>query len=228
MTDKAQLEWRDAHVPYSPQFDDTYFSKAGGREETDYVFIKGNDLPARWRGAQDVVVAELGFGSGLNFFETLRQVRLIERTSRPHLIFQSFERYPMTWDAMARTLSPWPDLTALLDELSVQGEFQAGWQRRDVPDATLYLGVGDAAALVSSLPTPAQAWYLDGFNPAKNPELWGQPLMQAVHDHTVPGGTFATYTAAGWVRRNLQAAGFEVERCKGFGNKREMMKGRKL
>ena len=89
------------------------------------------------------------------------------------------------------------------------------------------LGVGDARTLLPSLKCPVHAWFLDGFNPANNPELWGSDLMEVVAQKTAENGTFATYTAAGWVRRNLETAGFEVTRIKGYGRKRQMMVGQK-
>ena len=85
--------------------------------------------------------------------------------------------------------------------------------------------VGDALDGVRRWNGAADGWYLDGFAPSKNPDMWSAELMQAVAGRTKPGGTFASYTAAGWVRRNLQAAGFAVEKCPGHAGKREMIRG---
>ncbi|MDD7909358.1 tRNA (5-methylaminomethyl-2-thiouridine)(34)-methyltransferase MnmD [Pseudovibrio exalbescens] len=228
MTEKAELEWRNEDVPFSSRFDDTYFSKAGGREETNYVFVQGNGLEQRMTQVSSLVVAELGFGSGLNFYETVLHLRRLPKDTRPELTFISFELYPMAEDEIRKTIRPWPELMPVAEEVLCHWQLTQGWMEVALEDVTLCLGVGDANELIKTMPKAADAWYLDGFNPSKNPELWSEELLRAVFDQTNEQGTFATYTAAGWVRRNLQAAGFAVERAKGFGTKREMLKGRKI
>jgi tRNA U34 5-methylaminomethyl-2-thiouridine-forming methyltransferase MnmC len=209
---QAELEWRDGDIPVSQRFDDPYFSLQGGLDETRHVFLAGNDLPARF--ADGFRVAELGFGTGLNFLATLMAWRASGIGGRLH--FTSFEAYPMAADDLARALAPFAGLlpTHILTE------------RSQADDFALEVIAGDARATLPAWDGRADAWYLDGFSPAKNPELWGADLMQAVSDHTAKGGTAATYTAAGHVRRSLQLAGFSVERVAGFGRKRHMTRAR--
>lgn len=217
MTDQtADVEWRDSGVPVSVQFDDPYYSLDNGLAETRHVFLDGNGLPERF--ADGFHVAELGFGTGLNFLVTLAAWRSagIAGTLR----FTSFEAYPMDGAQMRRALSAFNGLPV---EVFAQVE-----QLPDVlrgPDYELRVVVGDARETLPNWDASADAWYLDGFSPAKNPELWGDDLMAQVGAHTDVGGTMATYTAAGFVRRGLAAAGFEVERVAGYGRKRHMTRG---
>jgi tRNA U34 5-methylaminomethyl-2-thiouridine-forming methyltransferase MnmC len=219
------LDWDDTGQPRSRQFGDQFYSREDGRAECAHVFIVGNGLPGKWQGREQFHIAELGFGTGLNFVETWRQW-IATREAGQHLTFSSFEAYPMAADDMARALQRWPELDALADQ------FIAAW-RQTGPDQAIELDSqtslkvesGQALDRVSSWGESANAWYLDGFSPARNPDMWSAELMQAVYDHTARGGTFATYAAAGWVRRNLAAAGFTIERKPGFGSKREMLAG---
>ncbi|MEM7596952.1 MAG: tRNA (5-methylaminomethyl-2-thiouridine)(34)-methyltransferase MnmD [Pseudomonadota bacterium] len=216
MTDpKPELDWREGHVPVSRRFDDPYFSLEDGLAETQHVFLAGNDLPARFRDGFQI--AELGFGTGLNLLAALALWRETEQTGR--LCYTSFEAFPMSPDDMLQAQRAFPHLEDLSQTLAPQ------WARLpciELPDLSFRLIVGDAREKLPTWQGAADAWFLDGFSPAKNPELWGADLMQAVHDHTASGGTAATYSAAGDVRRGLQTAGFEVERVPGFGRKRHM------
>ncbi len=200
----AEITWTDSGVPVSSRFDDPYFSLGNGLEETNHVFLSGNDLPARFRDGFHI--AELGFGSGLNFLAALAAFRLADIPGRLH--YTSFEAFPMSVDDRARALSHYPDLP--LDALN------------GANDVVLSVVLGDARETLASWEGRADAWFLDGFSPAKNPELWEADLLEQVARHTVMGGTAATYTAAGFVRRNLEAAGFTVTRAPGYGRKRHM------
>ncbi|MEM7488104.1 MAG: tRNA (5-methylaminomethyl-2-thiouridine)(34)-methyltransferase MnmD [Pseudomonadota bacterium] len=205
------IEWRDG-VPVATRFGDPYYSLADGLAETRHVFLDGNGLPGRLRDGFHI--AELGFGTGLNALATASAW-----AGPGRLRYTAFEAYPMGRDDMARALAAFPvDAAALL----------AQWpaERIALPGMELRLVFGDARATLPAWEGAADAWYLDGFAPARNPELWGADLMMAVARHTVPGGTFATYTAAGAVRRALAAAGFAVERVPGYGRKRHMTRGR--
>lgn len=206
------LDWRDGGIPVSRRFDDPYFSLNGGLAETRHVFLAGNDLPARQRPGFHV--AELGFGTGLNLL-ALAQVATVP------LRFTSYEAYPMTQDELARAHAAFPELADLAAEL------RKGWplRRFAVGQVTAEVIVADARIALADWQGRADAWFLDGFSPAKNPELWGEDLMAQVAAHTAPGGTFATYTAAGHVRRALGAAGFAVTRAQGFAGKRHMSRG---
>lgn len=228
-----ELDWLDGEVPRAEAFGDTYFSRAGGLEETRHVFLAGNGLPDRWLGRTSFTVAEFGFGTGLNFLTTLKALKA--QQNPPCLTFISFELYPMTREQLARALGVFPDLAEEAQELTAQWQPVPGWTRQAFAGADLWLGIGDARQMIADLRRagegtpagPVDAWYLDGFSPAKNPELWEEDLLKAAFDVTATGGTFATYTAAGWVRRNLASAGFTVGKQKGFAGKREMVAGRK-
>ncbi|MCK7616005.1 tRNA (5-methylaminomethyl-2-thiouridine)(34)-methyltransferase MnmD [Roseibium sediminicola] len=227
MSTKApDLEWLDGDVPRAEGFDDTYFSRAGGLAETRHVFLAGNRLPQRFAGRKAFTIAEFGFGTGLNFLTTLKALEEVRDPAA--LTFVSFELYPMTTDQLSRALGAFPELEGLANELLKAWAPEPGWNRIRVAGAELRLGIGDAWELIRdvSIP-PVDAWYLDGFSPSKNPELWAPELLRAAAELTAADGTLATYTSAGWVRRNLQAAGFEIEKVPGFAGKREMVVGRK-
>ncbi|WP_377192583.1 tRNA (5-methylaminomethyl-2-thiouridine)(34)-methyltransferase MnmD [Ruegeria meonggei] len=210
----ANLTWRDGQIPVSDRFDDPYFSLQNGLEETRYVFLAGNDLPARF--ASGFHIAELGFGTGLNMLTAWFEWEASGQTTP--LSFTSFEAYPMEPSDMARALQAFPELAPWADRFLDQ------WQGGQCDLGTLHLEVieGDARQTLPGWAANADAWFLDGFSPAKNPELWGSDLMQQVADHTAIGGTAATYTAAGFVRRGLVDAGFTVTRTPGYGRKRHM------
>ncbi|MCY6382047.1 tRNA (5-methylaminomethyl-2-thiouridine)(34)-methyltransferase MnmD [Hoeflea prorocentri] len=226
--DAGAVEWHEGDMPYSPEFGDHFYSRADGRKECGHVFIGGNGLPERWRNKSDFTVAELGFGTGLNFAETLRQWLADEQRS-DRLTFVSFELHPLSAGEIDRALAVWPELDLQRKDLvQVWPPKPDGIVRIDLAEAvSLKVHIGKAFHCLPLWRETADAWYLDGFAPARNPEMWSQELMQAVFDHTGAGGTCATYSAAGWVRRNLQAAGFEVEKRPGYAGKRDMMAGRR-
>ncbi len=213
-TPHAGLEWRDGVVPVSLAFDDPYFSLGGGLAETGHVFLTGNDLPARLTpGFQ---VAELGFGTGLNLIALALVAPCPVR-------FTSFEAFPLTAPDIARALAAFPE-TAEMAGVFLD-RWAAGRRSFQLGPVAVEVVIGDARQTLPGWTGKADAWFLDGFSPAKNPELWGETLMAEVASHTAPGGTFATYTAAGHVRRALAQAGFTVARCPGFGSKRHMSRG---
>lgn len=212
---QARLSWREGDLPVSDQFDDPYFSLHNGLLETEHVFLAGNDLPARF--APGFHIAELGFGTGLNMLAAWRAWE--ESGQASPLRFTSFEAFPMVPADMARALEAFPDITPWAERFLAQWR---GGGRCDLGTLQLEVVIGDARLSLPEWTGQADAWFLDGFSPAKNPELWQEDLMQAVADHTRPGGTAATYTAAGFVRRGLEEAGFSVTRTPGFGRKRHM------
>lgn len=217
MTDQhAQIEWRD-RIPISQQFDDPYFSLQGGLDETRHVFLAGNDLPARF--APGFHIAELGFGTGLNFLTALEAWRQIGMSGR--LRFTSFEAFPMTRETITKALAAFPEL----DRDALTDIYQPQAFQITRPEFILEMITGDARKTVPLWDGAADAWFLDGFSPAKNPELWGSQLLAQIAQHTQPSGTCATYTAAGHVRRALEEAGFAITRAPGFGRKRHMTRG---
>jgi tRNA U34 5-methylaminomethyl-2-thiouridine-forming methyltransferase MnmC len=214
--DGSGLDWRDGIVPVSRRFDDPYFSLADGLAETRHVFLAGNGLPGRFRDGFQV--AELGFGTGLNLLATLIAA------DGQRLNYTSFEAFPMAAADMARALAAFPEARAVADGLL--HHWDAGERQFRLGGIEVEVIVGDARDLLPVWHGQADAWYLDGFSPAKNPELWSGPLMAEVARHSAPGGTFATYSAAGHVRRALADAGFTVARLPGHGRKRHMTVGR--
>jgi len=209
------LDWRDGVIPVATRFDDPYFSLNDGLSETRHVFLGGNGLPARL--IPGFHVAELGFGTGLN----LLALALIAKAPTR---FTSFEAFPLPAPDIARALDHFPEARAVADPFLTawaKGEtrFQLGTVQAEII-------LGDARDTLAAWQGKADAWFLDGFSPAKNPELWSPEILAEVARHTAPGGTFATYTAAGHVRRALQDAGFQVERRPGHGRKKHMSTGK--
>lgn len=217
---QAAIEWRDGCVPVSTRFDDPYFSADDGLAETRHVFLRGNGLPERFRAGFHI--AELGFGTGLNMLAALEAWIASGQTGQLH--FTSFEAFPLTAPDMTRALQAFPELAPLAQPLL------AAWADGNTHVKTQALNariiLGDARQTLPDWQGKANAWFLDGFSPARNPELWQPGLMQAMAARTAPDGTLATYTAAGFVRRNLQAAGFTVQRQAGYGRKRHMTTGK--
>lgn len=211
----ADITWKDNRTPVAARFDDPYFSLADGLAETQHVFLAGNRIDQR--AGPGFHIAELGFGTGLNLLATADA--LAGRTGPVY--FTSFEAYPMRATDMARALAPFTALDAgpLLDAWS------QGLRQFALGPLQVKIIIGDARDTLPLWNGQADAWYLDGFSPAKNPELWTGTLMAQVARHTRKGGTFATYTAAGAVRRALAAAGFDVTRQPGFAHKRHMTTG---
>ncbi|WP_224816604.1 tRNA (5-methylaminomethyl-2-thiouridine)(34)-methyltransferase MnmD [Hasllibacter sp. MH4015] len=216
--DQHKIEWREG-VPISTRFDDPFYSLDDGLAETRHVFLAGNDLPGRF--ADGFHVAELGFGTGLNFLATLAAFRDAGVAGRLH--FTSFEAYPMDMADLRAALSPYPTLPA---DALLAAAADTLPTRIEGADFVLNIILGDARDTLARWDGRADAWYLDGFSPAKNPEMWGAELLQMVRNKTTPGGTFATYTAVGDIRRALASAGFTVERVAGYGRKRHMTRGR--
>jgi tRNA U34 5-methylaminomethyl-2-thiouridine-forming methyltransferase MnmC len=216
----------DGATPRNTRFGDTYFTKADGQAETSFVFIGCNNLLDRWNALnaeETFTIAELGFGTGLNFLETVRQWQ--EANAKGTLRYISFEAFPMPKADLVKSLEPWPQLSAGSEWLATFWPPDKGTHFLSHEGVELELHIGDARVRIDDVQGPVDAWYLDGFAPARNPELWESELLERVFGLTAVSGTFATYTCAGWVRRNLQAAGFEIEKIPGFAGKREMLRG---
>eukprot|EP00913_Durusdinium_trenchii_P008153 g7650.t1 len=200
-------------MPYSQQFGDHFYCRTDGRQECGHVFLAGNGLPSRWTelasSGGDFTVGELGFGTGLNFCETWRQWKG-SRAPGTRLRFISFELFPMQRQDIDRALSRWPEITAERTALvSAWPDKPAGRVTIAADDQTeLTVVCGPALEGVTTADACFDAWFLDGFAPSRNPDMWSAELMGALFQTTRPGGTFATYAAAGFVRRNLAAAGF--------------------
>lgn len=223
------LDWREGDMPYSLAFDDHFYCQTDGRLECGHVFLSGNGLPQRWLEREGVFrIGELGFGTGLNLCETWRQWKEAHN-GRSTLHFMSFELYPMKADEIDRALSRWPEVDAERKALVARWpEEPKGEVEIELDDQTrLTVVCSEALAGIAGRTESFDAWFLDGFAPARNPDMWSLEIMQTLFGKTARGGTFATYAAAGFVRRNLIAAGFDLERRKGFAGKREMLCGTK-
>ncbi|MCK9200778.1 MAG: bifunctional tRNA (5-methylaminomethyl-2-thiouridine)(34)-methyltransferase MnmD/FAD-dependent 5-carboxymethylaminomethyl-2-thiouridine(34) oxidoreductase MnmC [Gallionella sp.] len=222
------LAWQDG-LPFSSRFGDVYFSADSGLEETEHVFLQANRLAERFAAlsaGESFAVGETGFGTGLNFLCTLR---LFERTAPPgaSLDFFSVERFPLKDDDLRAALALWPELAADAEALLARWRRRVpGWNRWSFGRVRLTLAITDIAEALPQLQENAvDAWFLDGFTPAKNPEMWSEQVLAAIARASRAGATISTYTSAGWVRRGLLQAGFDVARAPGFGFKREMLRG---
>ncbi|ENL8693906.1 bifunctional tRNA (5-methylaminomethyl-2-thiouridine)(34)-methyltransferase MnmD/FAD-dependent 5-carboxymethylaminomethyl-2-thiouridine(34) oxidoreductase MnmC [Enterobacter hormaechei] len=234
----ANLEFNAEGTPVSRDFDDVYFSNDNGLEETRYVFLDGNHLGTRFpeHPRSLFVVAESGFGTGLNFL-TLWQAFDCFRASYPEatlqrLHFISFEKFPLTAHDLRLAHQRWPELAHWAEQLQTQWPPAIGGCHRLILDdgrVTLDLWLGDINDLTDklddSMNQKVDAWFLDGFAPAKNPDMWSPHLFSAMARLARPGATLATFTSAGFVRRGLQEAGFTMRKTKGFGRKRDMLVG---
>ncbi len=230
---EADIEWGapdsngapSSFVPRSTQFDDVYFS-GDGHAETQHVFLAGNDLPARFNTSR-FHIGELGFGTGLNFIAAWDAWNRAEKPVGAHLNFLSFEAYPLSLTQMARAHEAWPALSDLSAKLrAVLPPPQTGFHFLNLGDVSLTLYYGDASHGLARAEGDVDAWFLDGFSPAKNPGLWTPEIFKEIARLSAPSATFATFTVAGGVRRSLEAAGFQWEKRAGFGRKKQMLAGR--
>jgi len=214
----TKISWVDG-VPVSSMFDDPYFSANDGLAETRHVFLAGNALPERF--CDGFHIGETGFGTGLNLLAAW--VLWVQSGQTSALKFTSFEAYPLSPENMGKALSKWPELNLYAKRFlaALQPDYSV-----DLPDLKFQMILGDAAQTLPRWQTRVDAWFLDGFSPGKNPDMWSAELMRQIGLHSRKSATFATYTAAGHVRRNLAAAGFEVSRIKGHGKKRHMTVGK--
>ena len=234
----AKIHFNQENTPVSDKFDDVYFSNQDGLAETHYVFLEGNQLWERWVNYQEAyfVIAETGFGTGLNFFAVTSLFREFRQkypdSPLKHLYFISFEKYPLPLDTLQQAHLAYPQFSHLAQHLQqhwlnpIQGCY-----RFHFDETTLDLWFGDIAENLPQLGDymngKIDAWFLDGFAPSKNPDMWNEQLYQQMFRFTKPQGTFATFTAASAVRKGLENAGFDITKRKGFGKKRECLSGQK-
>lgn len=223
----ARLTLDDAGIPYAPDYGDIYHSRAGGYAQAREVFMAGNGLPQAWRGRARHTIVETGFGLGTNFLATWAAWRA-DPARCARLEFVSIERHPFSaadlraWHGRDADMAPlaeqlaavWPVLTPGVHRLPLDGG-----------QVVLTLVLGGAASMLSKLRLSADAFYLDGFAPSRNPEMWSAPVFEGLAHLAAPGATLATYTVARAVADGLTAAGFSVNKAPGFGGKRDMLVG---
>jgi tRNA 5-methylaminomethyl-2-thiouridine biosynthesis bifunctional protein len=227
------LVWENATTPTAARFGDVYYSRDGGLAQSRHVFLAGNDLPNGWQNKETFCVAELGFGTGLNFLATWE---LWRRTRAPgsRLHYVAAEGFPLTGAELGACLAPWQELRPLGDALiAAYPAPQRGFHRvfpalspHERGEVTLTLLYGDAAEMLTQLEAEVDAWFLDGFAPDKNPQMWSPAIFTQMARLSRSGASAATYSVAGDVRRGLDAAGFDVMRAPGFGGKLEMLRAR--
>ncbi|MGH8769266.1 MAG: bifunctional tRNA (5-methylaminomethyl-2-thiouridine)(34)-methyltransferase MnmD/FAD-dependent 5-carboxymethylaminomethyl-2-thiouridine(34) oxidoreductase MnmC [Burkholderiales bacterium] len=223
----ATPAFRSDGTLYSPQFDDVYASAAGTLAETRHVFLQGNGLPERWRNSGRFTIIETGFGAGLNFLATWQAWREAA-PGHARLHFVSVEKHPFSRADLAGIHARFPELRALAGQLlALYPPLLPGFHRLhlDQGRVTLTLLFGEAAVMLNHLDAGADAFYLDGFAPARNPQMWSDAVFADIGRLASPGTSVATYTVAGVVRQRLVKAGFEVEKREGFAGKREMLAG---
>lgn len=224
----ATLTFAADGTPYSPLFDDIYHSREGAHAQALHVFLGGNDLPERWCGQPRFAILETGFGLGLNFLATWAAWK--DAPARPaKLHYVAIEKHPFTADDLAQLHARFPQFGLLSAELCAAWPMLVpGMHRVEFAGGRVVLTLyfGDIATAMTELRLAADAFYLDGFAPAKNPDMWAPGVCKKLAKQAAPGATFATYTAAASVRDALQAAGFTVEKAQGFATKRDMLRGK--
>ena len=234
----AQVHFNESGTPVADHFDDVYFSNDSGIDETQHVFVAGNDLAERWQQWRNptFVIAETGFGTGLNFLVAMRAFNEFRAANPDHplkrLYFITTEKFPLPQQDMQRALEAFPALKneaqalASLYPMGLEGCHRLHF---DNHSTTLDLWIGDVHELLPQWHSPVNglidAWFLDGFAPSKNPDMWTDALFSQMARLSKTGTTFGTFTAAGIVKRGLAGVGFTVKKRNGFGRKRDMLTG---
>lgn len=224
----AKLEFGPEGTPFSETYGDVYHTIHGGPAQARHVFLGGNDLPQRWQNREGFVIFETGFGLGLNFLATWR-AWLESRDACQTLHFVSIEKHPFSAADLTRAHHAWPEFADLSQALTaawpplLPGIHQLSLNEGRV---ILTLVFADATEALRKLDLAADAFYLDGFSPARNPELWTPWVCKALARLAAPGATLATWSVAAGVRQSLQEAEFDLEKRPGFAGKREMLTGR--
>ena len=227
---QAHLNWDAQGQPLCARFNDLYFSNEDGLAETRYVFLANNQLPGRFAAlaaGEQLVIGETGFGTGLNF---LCAWQLFEQQAAPgaRLHFVSVEKYPLSKADLQRALALWPELAPYAEPLLAQYvALHPGFQRLVFAGGRIVLTllIGDALELFGQLDAQVDAWFLDGFAPAKNPDMWTPELFAELARLSHASTTLGTFTSTGYVRRRLNDAGFKMKRVPGLGKKWEVLKG---
>jgi tRNA 5-methylaminomethyl-2-thiouridine biosynthesis bifunctional protein len=219
----ARLAFQEG-VPYSEEFGDVYHSAGGGPAQALHVFLHGNDLPGRWAGRERFVILETGFGAGINFLTTWRTWRA-DRARCGRLHFVSIEKHPFRLSDLKDLHSRYEDLKDEAIELHARWPVLVpGAHRLELDGGRVVLTLFFADIKVTrELRLAADAFYLDGFAPAKNPDMWSPAILRNLSRLAAPGATAATWSVAGEVRHALEQTGFAVEKRPGFGGKREML-----
>jgi tRNA 5-methylaminomethyl-2-thiouridine biosynthesis bifunctional protein len=228
----ADIEWRENGVPVSTQFGDVYFSSTNGLEESRYVFLQHNQLTQRWKNLSNNTfnIIETGFGTGLNFLAAW-QLWQQSASTNCQLHFISIEKYPLTKQQLSQALAHWPELKPLADQLianyphPIPGQHRLEFNAGKVCLSLIFDDVETALTDIQPTNIQCDAWFLDGFAPSKNPAMWSLQTLEHIAALSKLDTSFATFTAVGRIRRDLQQLGFEVTKSKGYGIKRDMLSG---
>jgi tRNA 5-methylaminomethyl-2-thiouridine biosynthesis bifunctional protein len=232
LLDQAEISWDQAGHPFASRFNDVYYSNEDGPQDKQFVFLDRNHLKSRWQRlsattAGHFTLVETGFGTGLNFLLTYK-LWCESAPSTWQLHYLSIERYPLARADLRRAIRGLPGDLRGDELLSVYPDPSVGFHRRQFADnVNLTLLYADVLQGLEQLTCAADAWFLDGFAPRTNPDMWSEQCCSRIFELSTPGATFSTYSAAGWVRRGLQAAGFDVQKQPGFGRKRALLCGQK-
>lgn len=222
----CQIQWDKNNNPYSQLFDDCYFSIEDGYKESQYVFLKGNNLPKAWSENEIFYIGECGFGTGLNLLATW-ELLLTCKAPPKKLIYYTFEGFPLSKEELYKAHKSWPKLSHLSQKLNqiYPENPQNGIYELDFSPLHVRLVIGMAPEAIKEFHEPIDAWFLDGFAPSKNPQMWTDELFESIANHSQTSSTFSTFTAASRVRKGLERVGFKVDKVSGFGKKREMLCG---
>ncbi len=236
----STLSYQKNGAPYCQRFDDIYFDSESGTEQSDFVFIQKNQIKERLASSEETfTVAETGFGTGLNFLLTLQAYQKAQQASGSQLAtlhFISVEKYPLSKEQLRQSLAILPQLEQYAAELihsypeeapaQFKEEYQCSFLNGQV---NLTLIIDDAAKGLSTLNSDKagliDAWFLDGFSPAKNPDMWSEKLFSHIGRLSKPQATLTTFTVAGFVKRQLRDIGFRLEKLLAPGKKKEMFFG---
>lgn len=215
--------------------DDCYFSEESGFDESLWVFIRGNNLEERMMESRELVIAETGFGTGLNL-AVLEDFLCTLKVEKRKITYISVEKYPLSVKETEKMLTPFKErhdetikkhieLISLLNR-----DLKPGWNSLEVLRPwgllELHLFIGDVLDYLKKLPVKPEAWFLDGHSPDKNPDMWNSSVFKGIAENSAKEATLATFTAAGLVKQGLREAGFFIKRRKGFGSKRHMITGK--
>lgn len=224
----GEITWKSGDVPFSPHFGDIYYNPKDGLAETRYVFLEGNNLPSAWQTKENFTIGETGFGTGLNFLAAW-QCWASDPNRSKRLHFVSVEKYPLSRDDMIRAHKSWPELLEFSSQLADIWPHETmlpGVHRFNLANGTISLTIliGDAIESWASYGGAIDCWFLDGFAPSRNPDMWDPALFRALAAASNRNGTtLATFTAARIARDGLEGAGFEISKRKGYGYKRDMI-----
>lgn len=224
----ARLSLAPDGTAFSDVFGDIYHSADGGPGQANHVFLDGNGLPQRWQGRERFVILENGFGTGLNFLATWAAWRADPLRPR-RLHYLAVEKHPFGTRDLARLHQRWPEFQFLAEGLrNAWPVLTPGFHRLEFAAGrvVLTLMLGDSANCLRRLRAGVDAFYLDGFDPKKNPDMWSPELFRRCAQLAAPDATLATWCVAGAVRGALNQAGFATEKRPGFASKREMLVGR--